>query len=98
MKNIAVLVYELTIEYNSTALNGIVDFFAQKNDVRLFISPVNVPKSTTAEFDYQYWSSVDVLCSEEIDAYIIITNSLSVTTFVICHDIVFSKERRSSNK
>lgn len=77
MKNIAVLVYELTIEYNATVLNGIVDFFAQKNDVRLFISPVNVPKSTTAEFDYQYWSSVDVLCSEEIDAYIIITNSFS---------------------
>ena len=77
MKNIAVLVYELTIEYNATVLNGIVDFFAQKNDVRLFISPVNVPKSTSAEFDYQYWSSVDVLCSEEIDAYIIITNSFS---------------------
>ena len=46
MKNIAVLVYELTIEYNATVLNGIVDFFAQKNDVRLFISPIKSQRAS----------------------------------------------------
>ena len=75
MKNIAVLVYELTIEYNRTVLNGIVDYFCSKDDVHLIISPVNIPLSNSSEFDYQYWSSVKVLNSENIDAFIIITNS-----------------------
>ena len=75
MKNIAVLVYELTIEYNCTVLDGIVDFFENKDDVNLIISPVNIPLSNSSEFDYQYWSSVKVLNSESIDAFIVITNS-----------------------
>ena len=75
MKNIAVLVYELTIEYNCTVLDGIVDFFEKKDDVNLIISPVNIPLSNSSEFDYQYWSSVKVLNSENIDAFIVITNS-----------------------
>ena len=75
MKNIAVLVYELTIEYNCTVLDGIVDFFEKKDDVNLIISPVNIPLSNSSEFDYQYWSSVKVLNSESIDAFIVITNS-----------------------
>lgn len=75
MKNIAVLVYELTIEYNCTVLDGIVDFFEKKEDVNLIISPVNIPLSNSSEFDYQYWTSVKVLNSENIDAFIVITNS-----------------------
>lgn len=75
MKNIAVLVYELTIEYNCTVLDGIVDFFEKKDDVNLIISPVNIPLSNSSEFDYQYWTSVKVLNSENIDAFIVITNS-----------------------
>ena len=75
MKNIAVLVYELTIEYNCTVLDGIVDFFEKKEDVNLIISPVNIPLSNSSEFDYQYWTSVKVLNSESIDAFIVITNS-----------------------
>lgn len=75
MKNIAVLVYELTIEYNCTVLDGIVDFFEKKEDVNLIISPVNIPLSNSSEFDYQYWTSVKVLNSECIDAFIVITNS-----------------------
>ena len=75
MKNIAVLVYELTIEYNCTVLDGIVDFFEKKEDVNLIISPVNIPISNSSEFDYQYWTSVKVLNSESIDAFIVITNS-----------------------
>lgn len=75
MRNIAVLVYELTIEYNTTVLDGISKFFEDKKDIKLIISPINVPKSSSAEFDYQYWTGLKVLASEEIDAYIVITNS-----------------------
>ena len=30
MKSIAVLVYELTVEYNTSVLDGIVDFFENR--------------------------------------------------------------------
>ena len=75
MKCIAVLVYELTIEYNTKVLDGIVDFFETKDDVKLIISPINVPNSSSSEFDYQYWTSLKVLASEQIDAYIVVTNT-----------------------
>jgi DNA-binding LacI/PurR family transcriptional regulator len=75
MKCIAVLVYELTIEYNTKVLDGIVDFFDTKDDVKLIISPINVPNSSSSEFDYQYWTSLKVLASEQIDAYIVVTNT-----------------------
>ena len=65
------MVYELTIEYNTTVLDGISKFFEDKNDVKLIIFPINVPKSSSAEFDYQYWTGLKVLASEEIDAYIL---------------------------
>ena len=65
MKNIAVLVYELTVEYNITVLDGIVSFFKDKKDINLIISPVNVPKANTAEFDYQYWTGVEILKSKQ---------------------------------
>ena len=75
MKCIAVLVYELTIEYNTKVLDGIVDFFEKRDDVKLIISPINVPNSSSSEFDYQYWTSLKVLASEQIDAYIVVTNT-----------------------
>ena len=75
MKCIAVLVYELTIEYNTKVLDGIVDFFEKRDDVKLIISPINVPNSSSSEFDYQYWTSLKVLASEQIDAYIVVANT-----------------------
>lgn len=75
MKNIAVLVYELTIEYTGAVLNGIIDFFEKKDDVNLIISPVNIPLSNSSEFDYQYWTSVKLLNSKNIDGFIVLTNS-----------------------
>ena len=76
MKNIAVLVYDLTIEYNVSVLNGIVAYFEKKDDVKLIISPVNVPYAATGGgYDYQYWSAVEILKSQCIDAAIIISNS-----------------------
>lgn len=72
---IAVLVYDLTIEYNVVVLNGIVSFFEDKKDVQLIISPVYLPKYDMSFSEYQYWSSVDILKSKEIDAYIIVPNS-----------------------
>ncbi len=33
MKNIAVLVYDLTVEYNIVVVDGITDYFKDKDDV-----------------------------------------------------------------
>ena len=75
MKNIAVLVYELSIEYNVTVLDGIAKFFEDKKDFNLIISPVSVPQTDSAEFDYQYWTATEIFKSNFIDAVIVITNS-----------------------
>ncbi len=77
MKNIAVLIYDLTIEYQITVINGIVSYFEGMKDVSLFIAPVNVPHAITAEFDYQYWTTTEVLRSKIFDAYIVIANSFT---------------------
>ena len=72
---IAVLVYDLTIEYNVTVVEGIVSFFEDKKDVKLIISPTNIPNYSDIYYNYQYWSSAKLLESDDIDAYIIVPNS-----------------------
>lgn len=75
MLNIAVVIYDLTVEYNYTVVKGIVDFFKDKNNVRLLIAAVNVPNAKTDFYDYQYWTSTEILKSKDIDGYIIVPNS-----------------------
>ena len=75
MKNIAVLIYNVTIEYHVTLIDGILDYFKDKYDANVFIAPVNVPHVSTFDSNYQYWTSVEVLKSKSIDAVIVIVNS-----------------------
>lgn len=77
MKNIAVIIYDLTVEYHITVVNGIMEYFNDKDDINVFIAPVSVPHSTLYDFDYQYWSSVEVLKNKNIDAYIVVVNSFT---------------------
>lgn len=77
MKNIALLTYDLSIEYHISILDGILSYFKDKPDVSFFIAPVNVPHATTYECDYQYWTTTDVLCNKQIDAVIVLANSFS---------------------
>lgn len=77
MKNIAVLIYDVTIEYHYTLINGILSFFKDKKDANVFIAPLNVPHITSFENNYQYWTTVEVLKSKSIDSIIVIPNSFS---------------------
>ena len=77
MKNIAVLLYDVTIEYHYTLINGILSFFKDKVDANVFIAPVNVPHVTSFESNYQYWTTVEVLKSKSIDAVIVVPNSFA---------------------
>ncbi len=78
MKNIAVLIYDMTIEYQITIIDGISSFFKNKKDVNLFIAPVNVPHAITSEFDYQYWTTMELLKSKSFDAFIVVANSFTM--------------------
>ena len=78
MKNIAVLIYDMTIEYQITIIDGISSFFKNKKDVNLFIAPVNVPHAITSEFDYQYWTIIELLKSRTFDAFIVVANSFTM--------------------
>jgi len=78
MKKIAVLSYDLSVEYHITVVDGILSFFNEKkDDVVIFLAPVNVPHATTNGSDYQYWSIVNVLKNQEIDAVIVVANSFT---------------------
>ena len=78
MKNIAVLIYDTTIEYQITIIDGIYSFFEKKKDVNLFIAPVNVPHAITSEFDYQYWTITELLKSRTFDGFIVVANSFTM--------------------
>ncbi len=80
MKNVAVLVFDLTVEYNIVVVDGICDFFESKDDVHVITSTINSPQNQEFQYDYQYWTSLDVLNSDNIDAVIVVTNSF-------CHNL-----------
>ena len=75
MKNIAVLVYDLTVEYNIVVTNGITDFFKGKDDVHVIISTTSSPHNERFQYEYQYWTAVELLKSKNIDAAIVVTNT-----------------------
>ena len=66
MKNIAVLIHSLTVEYAVQILNGISSYCKDK-DVRVIIFQLNDPFATYGVFDYQNWSAIEYLKSDEID-------------------------------
>ena len=78
MKNIAVLIYDMTIEYQITVINGVASYFEGMKDVSLFIAPVNVPHAITSEFDYQYWTITELLKSRTFDGFIVVANSFTM--------------------
>lgn len=77
MKNIAVLVYDLTNSYSCSILEGIADYFKDKKDTHLIIAPVFVPHPTESEYSYHYWSMTKLLNSQEIDSVIIVSNTFA---------------------
>lgn len=77
MYNIAVLVYDLINDYNHTVVRGIYDYCKNKQDVRLIVAPINIPRSDASNYDYQFWTLLDVIQSDQIDGIIVIPNSFT---------------------
>lgn len=78
MKTIAVLIHSLTVEYAVQVLEGITTYYKDK-DVRLVIFQIKDPHSTYSLYDYQCWTGIDYLQSNEIDGVIIISGSFAMT-------------------
>ncbi|MCR4735454.1 MAG: GGDEF domain-containing protein [Treponema sp.] len=70
MKKIGVITTTFNIEYSTEFLNGIYDYFDDK-DVCVIFSQTRLPHSTVGAYDYQYWSCIDLLTAQEIDALIV---------------------------
>ncbi len=80
MKNIAVLIFDLTVEYNIVVVDGIIDYLKKKDDVHVIISTINAPHNEAFQYDYQYWTALEFIKSDNIDAAIVVTNSF-------CHNL-----------
>lgn len=78
MKTIAVLMHSLTVEYELNVLQGITDFFKDK-DVKLIISQVKFPHSKVANYEYHYWTGVEYLFSNQIDGVIVLSGSFIIS-------------------
>lgn len=72
MKTVAVIVPGLIIEYSCDFLRGISNF-AEGKDIKFVIAQTKTPHSTVCIYDYQYWTSMEFLRSDEIDAIIVAT-------------------------
>ncbi len=72
MRKIGVIIPTFNIEYSAYFLHGIYDYFKDK-DVAVVYAQTKLPHSTVGAYDYQYWSSTDLLFSQEVDALIVAT-------------------------
>ena len=72
MKTIAVLIPTFTIEYSLDILSGIADYFRGK-EFKVIIAQTKIPGLNQGAFDYQYCTSLELLRSKEVDAYIVVS-------------------------
>lgn len=75
MKNVAVLIYDLTIEYHLSIIEGITKYFDDKPDVCLSIVPVNAAHASGSNYGYQYWTLLELVKTKMFDGVIVATNT-----------------------
>ncbi len=72
MRNIAVLVPDFAVEHCVDFMEGVNQYFATK-DVTVYYAHTKFQKFSEENFDYQYWTSAELLKSYCIDAYIVLS-------------------------
>lgn len=86
MKHIGVLVENIAVDYAQEIINGIFDFYKEKDD-QVVIFPTRQLKLYDGEFDYQYWWGKKLAETDYFDAIIVITGSyLSYMTLDDLHE------------
>ncbi len=71
-KNIAVLVPDFMVEHCRDFIEGVLKYFREK-DYAIYIANTQRNFYSPGMFEYQYWNSLELLKSKQIDAYIIAT-------------------------
>ena len=71
-RNIAVIINSLSSDYSNEFLSGFYDYF-KDTDANLIITQVQLPHTKFGLFEYQYWSGMKILESEDIDTIIVMT-------------------------
>ncbi|MCQ2583845.1 MAG: GGDEF domain-containing protein [Treponema sp.] len=71
-RNIAVIINSLSSDYSNEFLSGFYDYF-KDTDANLIITQVQIPRTKFGLFEYQYWSGMKILESEDIDTIIVMT-------------------------
>ena len=69
-KNIVILDDEIANDYSFSVIEGIQDFFKDK-DVRLIFAQTRIPHTDVGIYEYQYWAATNYFNISEIDAIII---------------------------
>ena len=75
MKRIALLVHNLTVEYSLTVAQGVASFFTPDKGVKLILAQTNQPNYPHGIYEYQYWTSAELLKAEDIDLVMIVTSA-----------------------
>ena len=75
MKRIALIVHNLTVEYSLTVAQGVSSFFTPDKGVKLILAQTNQPNYPHGIYEYQYWTSAELLKAEDIDLVMIVTSA-----------------------
>jgi diguanylate cyclase (GGDEF)-like protein len=85
MKRIALLVHNLTVEYSLTVAQGVASFFTPDKGVKLILAQTNQPNYPHGIYEYQYWTSAELLKAEDIDLVMIVTSAYQ--TFIEAEEL-----------
>ncbi|WP_022931071.1 GGDEF domain-containing protein [Treponema bryantii] len=80
MKRVALFVHNLTVEYSLSVAQGVASFFTSDKDVKLILAQTNQPNYPHGLYEYQYWTSAELLKAEDIDLIIIVTSAYQTFT------------------
>lgn len=78
MKNIVFLANDINTEYCLTVVQGVLDFFKDKNDIRLIITQVKEKDDSKGTFTFQHSSTLKMITSKDIDGYILLATSFGL--------------------
>ena len=61
MKNIGVLVPDFSVEHCQDFVKGVIDYYSSMPDVNVFIVQTFFGHESIGVFNYQYWSTIEIL-------------------------------------
>lgn len=93
MKKIAILVYDYSSDYVQAVLQGIIDYFNEDKKVQTIVAQIRRPFSNEGTYSYQHWVNAELLKSDDIDAYIILSS-----VFGDCLDTVLKRITKNNSK